>query len=178
MNKLLPLAIISFFLFCDQPTEINNNKTQALALSKDSLKVYNNSISSFMDLITINNNSEDSIVLDSAYLLVDIFDTTGLYGKIETHWVEHNYGDFKWYLKKTGENKYKLEKNYFSPNDTAVPLRFFPKDSCVLMGLRIGNYLVSSQIPKYSKYLKGSLQLYFSNNQIVNIRLYSDDLRN
>ena len=34
-----------------------------------------------------------------------------------------------------------------------------------------------SQKPIYPKYLKGSLQLYFNNKQIIEIKLYSDDLR-
>ena len=156
---------------------VNSAFSNDLSLSKDSLKVYNNSFDSFRDQIIIKNNSNDSIFLDSAYLLFDVFDTTGMHSKIKTHWIEYMYGDFGWDLIEIGKNKYKLEKDYFSPNDTAIPLRFFPKDSCVLLDFQIGNYLVSALMPIYPKYISGFLQLYFSNNQIVEIKLYSDDLR-
>jgi hypothetical protein len=91
--------------------------------------------------------------------------------------MQPSYGDFGWYLTQVKHNKYKLEKHFFSPNDTAVPLRFFPDDICAISNFQIGNNLVSERIPVFAKYIKGSLNLYFSNKQIVEIKLYSDDVR-
>lgn len=177
MKNLLALAIVSFYLFCDQPTDGIHNYSNDLILSKDSLKVHNNPLDTFIDQIIIKNTSDDSIILDSAFLIFDIFDSTGMLDNIEAHWMEDMYGDFGWFLNEVGKNKYRLAKNYFSPNDTAIPLHFFPKSSVVLLDFQIGLNLVSSQIPIYPKYIKGSLQFYFSNKQILEIKLYSDDLR-
>jgi len=177
MNKLCSLVIVSLFLFCNQPTDGINIYSNDLNFSKDSLKVHNNPLDTFKDQIIIKNTSDNSIILDSAFIIFDVFDSTDMFDNIEAHWMEDMYGDFGWFLNEVGNNKYKLAKDYFSPNDTAIPLRFNPKGSCVLLYLRIGLNLVSSQIPIYPKYMKGSLQLYFSNKQFMEIKLYSEDLR-
>jgi hypothetical protein len=156
---------------------VNYTFPDDLILSKDSLEVCNNLSGTFEDQITIKNSSDDSIFLDSAYFTYDDFDTTDMHGKIEIHWMEYMYGDFGWNLNEIGKNTYKLDKLYFSPNDTATPLRFFPGNSCVLVNLQIGINLVSEKRPIYPKYIKGYLRLFFSNSQIVVIKLYSDDLR-
>ena len=177
MNKLFALVIVSFLLCCKQPTEGINNYSNGLSLSKKNLKVHNNPLDTVIDQIIIKNTIDDSIFLDSAYLIFEVLDSTGFTGNIEAHWMEDKYGDFGWVLNEIEKNKYKLSKNYFSPNETAVPLRFFSKDSCVLLDLQIGQNLVSSRIPNYPKYVKGLFQLHFSNNQVLDIELYSDDLR-
>jgi len=154
-----------------------------ISLSKDSLKVCNKVSSSFSDYLIIKNNSGDSIALDSAYLLFDDFDTTEMTnylapdGKLETYWMELlNESDFGWYLNEIQKNTFKLTKDYFYPNN-AVPFRCAPNDSCDLHEFSIGIYLVSAHYPIYPKYLKGSLLLYFTNQETITIKLYSDDLR-
>ena len=148
-----------------------------ISLSKDSLKVKTDLLDASVDQLILINTSDESVSLDSAYFLVDVFDTTGMSGKPELHWVEEQYGDFGWYLHEIGQNTYRLEKKFFSPRDTAVPLRLFPMDSCIVLDLQIGYRLVSEYVPLYPKCVQGSLQLFFSNKQTVTVRLYSDDLQ-
>lgn len=157
--------------------------SNTITLSKDSLKVYANTMSSFRDQITIKNSSEDTIALDSAYLLFDTFDTTGMSSSLppndtfECFWIDQiNERDFSWYLHEIDANTFKLTKKYFSP-DSAKQLRCSPNDSCDLFDFQIGIFLVSAHYPIYPKYVKGSLLLFFTNNETVTIKLYSDDLR-
>ena len=72
MNKLFTLAIVSFLLFCNQPTVDINNYSNDLSLSKEFLKVHNNPLDTLMDQITIKNTSDHSIFLDSAYLIFEV----------------------------------------------------------------------------------------------------------
>jgi hypothetical protein len=67
-------------------------------------------------------------------------------------------------------------KDYFYPGD-AVPLSMGPGDSCDIMRLQMGRCLVSDRIPFYPKYFRGTLRLYFSNGQILDILLWTNDLR-
>jgi hypothetical protein len=74
MKKLLLFVFVMVnYVFSDDIT-----------LSKDSLKVCNNKFSSLRDGINMTNNSDHTISLDSAYLLFDNFDTTGLFGNRST----------------------------------------------------------------------------------------------
>jgi hypothetical protein len=184
MEKAFTLAIVSFFLFCNLPTEDANTNSNDLRFSKKTLKVYNNFADTLTDQITIKNGSDHLVTLDSVFILFeafsimpDITDTLKISEYTDVHWVEDLYGSFGWHLQKIEQNKYKLIKEFFSPNDTANPIRVNPNDSCVLLDFQIGYNLVSEHIPEYPKYMKGSLQLHFSNKQVVEIKLYSDDLR-
>ena len=155
----------------------------SISISKDSLKVCNNLSSSPGDYLIIANHSEDSIALDSAYIIIDSMDTTGMTdqlmpeGKLEAFWREpSNKSDFGWHLDEIETNTCKLTKDYFYPND-ALPLRCAPDDSCDMHDFMIGIYLVSAHYPIYPNYLKGSLLLYFNNQETLTVKLYSDDLR-
>ena len=155
-----------------------------ITVSKDSLKVYNNDVSSVADMIVIKNNSDRTIDLDSAYIVLSEYDTTATQpyllqgGTMEIHWADPiKKSDFGWYCNEAAHNIFKLSKKYFSPNDTAVPLHTTSGDSCAIVKFRIGFNLVSSRIPMYPNYVYGTLQLFFNNNQVVTIVLYSDDLR-
>lgn len=161
---LLTVVILSVYGFSEN-----------IILSKDSLKASN-------DSLFIINNSEKSIALDSAYIIFSHFDTTGMHdylssgGKLEIYWMEHsNEADFKWDLQTIEENRYKLIKNYFYPNN-ATPIQCAPYDSCCLNKFEIGIYLLSAHYPIYPKFLKGTLMLYFNNNEMLEIRLYSNVL--
>jgi hypothetical protein len=184
MKNAFTLAIVSFLFFCNLPTEDTDTDSKDLNLSKATLKVHNNPVDTSADKITMENTSDHSIILDSAFVLFEAFnmkpdktDTLEVPEYTEAHWVEDSYGDFGWYLHKIDSGEYKLIKDFFSPNDTATPLQLQPNESCVFLDFQLGINLVSERIPEYPKYVKGLLQLYFSNKQVVEIKLYSDDLR-
>ena len=152
-------------------------------VSKDSVNVGKNYSSTIADRLFVINLTKDSIALDSAYVILDIIDTSGMgnymikNSQIEIYWMEYkNKSDFGWYLNEISKNKYKLYKNYFYPND-AIPVMCPPEDSCDLTRLQIGIYLESAHYPVYPNYLHGTILLYFNNNQTASINIYSDDLR-
>jgi hypothetical protein len=155
-----------------------------ITISKDSIKVYNDLFSSRSDGIIIKNNSEDTISLDSAYLIFDVFDTSGMSmyltnnRKLEAFWLESNNGDFSWYLNEIGTNKYKLIKNFFGPGNKPIPVFCPPKDSCFFNDFRIGIFLIGSERPVFPKYVKGNLHLFFTNNENIQINFYSDNFSN
>ena len=155
-----------------------------ITASKDSLRVYNNDFSSFFDMLTIRDTGGNPVALDSVIILLDEFDTAGMgnysagAAGFEVHWIDTiQKGDFSWSMNETATNRFRLVKKFFSPNDTAIPLRMAPGDSCGLSRFRIGYYLVSAHYPLYPRYLHGTLQLYFDNGQILELQLKSEDLR-
>ena len=103
---LSPLFVVVAFTFANDIT-----------VSKDSLKVYNDLLSSFADIITVRNGSALTVALDSAYVLLNEFDTTGMAsrlsgnGSMEVCWIDTiNKCDFLWHLNETEGNRFRLSK--------------------------------------------------------------------
>jgi len=156
-----------------------------ITLSKDILRVYNNPVMSWTDGLTVRNSGNDTVWLDSAKLLFDEFDTTGLLyfiknNTIQTTWLEM-YGnskslDYTWTMGSLDGKSFRLERQ-----GTTVGLRksltTAPKDSSMISRLQIGWCFICGSMPKYPRYLRGVLRLYFSSAAVVDIRLTSEDLR-
>jgi hypothetical protein len=155
-----------------------------IRISKDSMWVYNSNASSKADVVIFRNNSSASIRLDSAYIKIEEMDTVNFIrlisqNKMEIAW-NANWADtpfFSWSLESIGNNTYKLKKKENIPQD-AIPLFFKGNnDSTQIFKLSIGNCFVCESRPYYPRYIKGSMKFYFSNGQVIVLRLYSDDLR-
>jgi hypothetical protein len=169
---LHPLAFILFFcplIFA-----------QDITVSKDSIQVYNSLLSSFADNVTFTSHSSTPIHLDSVFVLITELDTIG-YGRkgFEVTWKSDfsSSQTFVWTMDSIAPNSYRLVKNVFSPS-TAVPLSFSGnKDSCQMFFLEMGSCFMCALFPKYPRYIKGTMKLYFNNGQVVELRLWSNDLR-
>ena len=158
---------------------------QDITVSKDSLKVYNNLVSSFADDITFTSNVPTAIRLDSVFLLIDEMDTTGLSWDITEERLQGRWREslgsplwFNWDLERNGEKKYRMMLQSSSPADTQ-PLYFDGQGTQRgIAMMAIGGCIRCSGLPpRFPPYIKGMLVLYFSNGQTVSLRLYSDDLR-
>jgi hypothetical protein len=153
--------------------------------SADSLRICNSLIFKESDSLVFKNNTSNAIYLDSAYVLMDEFDTSGMtpfsgISNFELHWIENSEnnhgGDFGWIMEELDKNKYKLNKSYFYPVNS-VPISLIPGESCEITQFKIGIHLVSEYPPQYPKYLHGILRLFFSNAQFVDIIIYTNDVR-
>ncbi len=158
---------------------------QNITVSKNSLKIYNNPVSSFADEIRLQNQTAAAVDLDSAFLLVDEMDTTGsgAYGGLG----ERFYIRWKlinpvrcdmWSLDNFTADTYRLKPS--SSSSSIRPSLYFaaPGDSLVVGFVEIGTCLGCSGIPTwYPPYFRGRLQLHFDNGQVLIIRLDSDDMR-
>ena len=170
MNKLILTVLILFFIA----------SAQDITVSKDSIQVYNNPIMSFADEVVFTSHTSDSIHLDSAFVLISEIDTVG-YGRngFEASW-RSNYSSaqvFVWNLDSIGPNSYRLVKNLFSPA-LAAPLSLSGNGAtCQMFFLEIGSCFMCALYPKYPRYLRGTMRLYFSNGQVVELKLWSNDLR-
>lgn len=158
---------------------------QDITVSKDSIKVYNNSFSSFADHIVFTNNASSAIQLDSVFLLIDEMDTTGLAWditeeRLQVGWRENLNTSlwFNWNLEQNGEKKYRMTFQSSSPAG-AQPLSFDGQNTQRgIAMMAIGGCIWCFGLPPgYPSYFKGLLVLHFSNGQTMEIRLYSDDLR-
>jgi|GEM_PF-4554062 hypothetical protein len=144
--------------------------------SQDSVEICNSLGSCAADTLVLTNNTSGAAALDSAYVLVEQFDTSGMgmhfvqYG-FDACWFEANFTkDFLWRSERVGSDTFKLSKQYFYPRD-AVPLSMGPGESCTMVRLQIGLYLVSAHYPVLPKHFRGTLRLHFSNGQIVSVLL-------
>ena len=155
---------------------------QDITVSKDSLWVYNSIVSSKADEVIFTSESSAPITLDSARIVVDEIDTTGLPAgqRMEAAWSANPAMNpfFIWHLESAGNNEYLLKKGSFLPSGVDMPLTFKKNgDSSRIFKFSVGYCLLPECRPLYPRYLRGALQLFFSNSQVVALRLYSDDLR-
>jgi hypothetical protein len=169
LKALLTILIFSSILYA-----------QDITVSKDSIQVYNNSLSSFADQITFTSHSSTPIHLDSAFVLVEDLDTTG-YGRprLELAWraTQPMSQQFVWGMDTAGPNNYRLVKDVFYPG-TTEPLVFSGNGATSqIFFLEIGFCFQCELFPKYPRYIKGKLKLFFSNGQIMELKIKSNDLR-
>jgi len=157
--------------------------SQDITVSKDSILVYNNPISSFADEVTFNWNSFIPVHLDSAFILIEEMDTSGFgvfieWNHLELSWKEPSRTQqFIWSMENVGPDYYRLSKKVFYPT-TAEPLSFSDnEESHQMFFLEIGYCFQCAVMPRYPDCIKGLLALYFSNGQVVELRLVSNDLR-
>jgi hypothetical protein len=157
---------------------------QDITVSKDSLWVYNSNVSSIADQVIFTSSSPAPINLDSARIAVAEMDTAGL-GYIppehclEVAWKAGSfpYPYFTWTMDSVGAREFVLKKENFLPPE-ALPLSFTKSgDTARICLFSIGLCFNCSSLPRYPAYFRGTLKLFFSNSQLVTIRLYSDDLR-
>jgi hypothetical protein len=154
---------------------------QDITISKDSILVYNNSFSSFADEVIFTSHSSTPIHLDSAFVLVEEIDTVG-YGRpgMQLSWrpsLQSNQ-QFVWAMDTAGPNNYRLVKDVFYPYANAEPLTFAGNGTTLHMFyLEIGFCFQCQLFPKYPRYIKGLMKLYFSNRQMVELKIKSSDLR-
>jgi hypothetical protein len=91
-----------------------------------------------------------------------------------------NYGStqlYLWKMDSVGPNKCKLIKQEFRP-PMDTPLSFSGIGTISRMFfLEIGFCFVCDRTPAYPKYIRGTMRLYFSNGQVVELKLWSQDLR-
>jgi hypothetical protein len=157
---------------------------QDITISKDSIKVYNSFYSSFADVVTFTSHASGAIHLDSALVLNAEIDTVGLssaivYFGIEVAWRTSSPASqmFTWTLDSAGPNTWRLTKKAFSPTN-AEPLSFSGNGSTSQMfSLECGIFLFGETMPRYTKYINGTMRLFFSNGQIIDLKLWSQDLR-
>ena len=154
-----------------------------IRISKDSLWVYNSIFSSKADAVIFRNNSPAAIHLDSANIVVEEMDTVGLPQtagqSMELAWSGNPASNpyFIWTMESAGSNEFVLKKRTFLPAESQ-PLSFTGNgDSNQIFKLSIGYCLLPECRPYYPRYIKGNMKFYFSNGQIIALRLYSDDLR-
>jgi hypothetical protein len=152
---------------------------QDITFLKDSIKTPNGIYGSIADSIVFTNTASTAISLDSARLIFQELDTVGLFQMLQITLSEHGRdGSIGWTINqadKIDSGEYLIE---FSPWTFSRNPPFFmglTGDSTTLK-LVIANCLLCD-IPKYPRYVRGLLHLYFSNGQTVVLRFYSDDLR-
>jgi hypothetical protein len=155
---------------------------QDITVSKDSLWVYNSIVSSKADEVIFTSDSSAPITLDSARIVVDEIDTTGLPAgqRMEAAWSTNPAMNpfFIWYLENAGNNEYLLKKGAFLPSGVEMPLTFEKNgDSSRIFKFSFGYCLLPDCRPLYPLFFRGTLKLFFSNSQAIELRLYSDDLR-
>jgi hypothetical protein len=177
MSKIPILFAIIFW-------PLSLSKAQDLTVSKDSIKVYNLSVSSFADEVIFTSHSSEPIHLDSAFVLIAEMDTVGFSWAfqqklMQVQW-KGNYSStqrYLWKMDSVGPDKYKLIKQEFRP-PTDTPLSFSGIGTTGRISLlEIGFCFICDRTPAYPKYFKGTLRLFFSNGQVVELKLWSQDLR-
>jgi hypothetical protein len=157
---------------------------QDITLSKDSIRVYNKSEGSFTDLVTFTSHSSSPVHLDSAYVRFAEIDTPGFsqimsHNLLEVFWKSSvsAWEAFYWTMDSLGQGLYRLKEKAFDPSP-AEPLVFSGNGSTAeIQGLEIGLWLFGETAPKYPKYINGTMTLFFSNGQAVELKLWSQDLR-
>jgi hypothetical protein len=157
---------------------------QDITVSKDSIRVYNNLAMSFADEVVFTSHASAAVHLDSARIAISEMDTVGFSHAISINgfqacWRTNvpSFQSFVWTMDVTGPNTYLLTKNIFDPG-SAEPLVFSGNNTTSqIVGLEIGMFLFGETRPQYPKYIKGTLRLFFSNGQVVELRLWSQDLR-
>ncbi|MBN1308368.1 MAG: leucine-rich repeat domain-containing protein [Chitinispirillaceae bacterium] len=174
MSKPIPITILlSIDIFA-----------QGITLSQDSLKIYNNRLSSFAGTIAITNGSQDVVQADSIHLVIQEIDTAEWAGHIIGEGLEVSWRDyinqsrsFFWNTELIAEDTFRLVLRASAP-EGAVPLVLNARDSCVMFMLQIGRCLGCSGLPTgLPAFFTGRLILFFSNGEEKVISLYSEDLR-
>ena len=180
MKNKAHLLLLMLTSYCAGFTINPDTVTGSIRASKDSLWVYNSNASSKADAVLFKNTSPDSIHLDSAHLLIDEMDTVGFSypatRNMEVVWNENAtmYPYFIWTMNSIGAHEFVLKRS-----DTTVrPLSFSGNgDTCRIARFSIGVCFQCNSMPRYPRYVRGALKLYFSSGQLIILRLYSDDLR-
>lgn len=158
---------------------------QGITPSKDSLKIYNNPVSSFADNIFLINGTSGAVYLDSAFVQIDQMDTTGsgefggLANRLLMSWsLEKPSRKDLWSLEKLADDTWRL-KPAASSSSIRPSVDFSAPGETLSIGfVEVGTCLGCSGIPTwYPPYFAGKLIFHFSNSQTVVIRLYSSDLR-
>ncbi len=155
---------------------------QDVVLSKDSLWVCNNNMSSRIDMVTLTNNGPDQVGIDSIGVHFSELDTAGLLfifsnNRFDAALTEIYHGtgvNHYETMKQAGDREYDIlfvasSKRPFVMNASG--------DSVTLANLQFGSCFICSSLPSYPKYLKGMLRFYFNNGEVDTLRFYSDDLR-
>jgi hypothetical protein len=154
---------------------------QDLTVSKDSIQVYNNLVSSsFADQVTFTSHSSAPIRLDSVFVMIAEMDTAG-YGhkEFQIAWNSALSGaqQFVWTMDSIGPNSFRLAKRVFYPS-TAEPLVFSGNGQPGQISfLEIGYCFICEVFPMYPRFVKGSMRFFFSNQQVVDLKLWSHDYR-
>jgi len=111
-------------------------------------------------------------------------DTTGISEilrlmKMEATWKGNTSStqQYFWTVDSVGLNTYKLTKSEFIP-PTDEPLSFSGTGTTSTMFfLQIGTCFICDRMPIYPKYIRGAMSLFFSNGQVADLKLWSQDLR-
>jgi hypothetical protein len=153
---------------------------QDITISKDSIRVYNNPIMEMADWVIFTSHTSTAIHLDSAYVRIDEMDTVGLgHPGVEFSWKSNvPLGqEFVWLIDTAGQDSHRLIKTTYYPS-SAEPLSFSGADTTdEIFMLEIGYCFQCELFPKLVRYFRGSLKLFFSNGQIITIKLKSFDMR-
>jgi hypothetical protein len=156
---------------------------QDITISKDSLRIYNNPMSSSADEITFTSHTSTAVMLDSAFITVAQMDTAGLTAVIaaknlQAVWTGYTpaAANYQWSMDSVSPSTYKLTINYSS--GSSAPLSFSGNGATSqIFRFQIGACFYCSRLPEYPKYFKGTLSLFFSNGQVIELKLWSQDLR-
>ncbi len=172
------------FFFIAATISVCGVAAQNITISKDSLKICNDSLSSFADGISLICNTSGTITLDSAFIATDTMDTTGsawyvTENRLQVVWREHlEMPDFYfWNLVKSGPDRYRLFLQETRSTEI-YPMKFTAQiPQRRITAMEIGGCLGCSGLPTwYPPFFRGSLILHFSSGQTISLRLYSDDL--
>jgi hypothetical protein len=182
LHPLAPLRVrrsVAFILFFGSLIS-----AQSITVSKDSIRIINENSSSFIDQVTFTSNSSDTIRLDSVFVVIAKMDTIGFGYAISKNGMEVGWRstapsgqEFVWTMASAGPDTWRMVKKSFSPTN-AQPL-LFPANGAIsqMAFLEFGVYLFGETMPKYTRYLRGTMRLFFSNAQVVELKLRSNDLR-
>jgi hypothetical protein len=153
---------------------------QDITLSKDSITVYNHPVSIYPDQVIFTSHNSTPIHLDSAYVQVAELDTVGYgYPGMQVAWSANTpiFQQFVWGMDSITPDTYRLVKNVFYPG-TTEPLTFSGNgDTSKIFFLQIGYCFQCQLPPKFPRYIRGTLRLFFSNGQVIELRIRSIDLR-
>lgn len=155
----------------------------SIVTSKDSLWIYNNSRSGrWTDSVTIRNTGPQGVHLDSIRLQITDWYVQGSRTSVaeaEARMDELHDGVRKMRyasIDSAGATGYRFNFSPGVPSGDSLFAMGPAGDSVILTNLQMG-YCFSCGLEQYPRYLKGTLQLYYTNGQVVSIRIFSDDLR-
>jgi hypothetical protein len=176
MSKIPTLFAIIFL-------SLSLSKGQNITVSKDSLRIYNNPMSSSADEVIFTSHTSTAVALDSAFITVAQMDTAGLTAVIaakslQAVWTGYTptAANYQWLMDSVSPNTYKLKINYSS--SSSPPLSFSGNNATSqIFRFQIGACFYCGRLPEYPKYFKGTLRLFFSNGQVIELKLWSQDLR-
>jgi hypothetical protein len=157
---------------------------QAISVDQDSLRIYNSPAIGSIDEVIFRSASSDSVHFDSAHIMIAEMDTVGLsmtliQKTLEVRWC----GDLQtnqtyiWTMESVAPNTFKLIKDSFYPLQDP-PLGFSGSTEIgMISGFEIGSCFTCKTFPTYPRYFRGTMRLFFSNGQAVELKLWSNDLR-